>query len=48
MLQVQLPDGSIVEHPATVTALEVAEKIGSRLAKAVVDGWPKGQRYSLV
>ncbi|MCA9192414.1 MAG: threonine--tRNA ligase [Planctomycetales bacterium] len=36
MLQVQLPDGSIVEHPATVTALEVAEKIGSRLAKAVV------------
>ncbi len=36
MLQVQLPDGSIVEHPESATALDVAEKIGSRLAKAVV------------
>ncbi|WP_145086719.1 threonine--tRNA ligase [Aureliella helgolandensis] len=36
VLQVQLPDGSIVEHPETATALDVAEKIGSRLAKAVV------------
>ncbi len=36
MLQVQLPDGSIVEHPPTATALDVAERIGSRLAKAVV------------
>lgn len=36
MLQVQLPDGTIVEHPDSATALDVAEKIGSRLAKAVV------------
>ncbi|MCA9183806.1 MAG: TGS domain-containing protein, partial [Planctomycetales bacterium] len=36
MLQVQLPDGSIVEHPDSATALDVAERIGSRLAKAVV------------
>ncbi len=36
MLQVQLPDGSIVEHPDTATALNVAEKIGSRLANAVI------------
>ncbi|MCA9134651.1 MAG: TGS domain-containing protein, partial [Planctomycetales bacterium] len=36
MLQVQLPDGSIVEHPRTATALDVAEKIGSRLAKTVI------------
>ncbi|MEM7474465.1 MAG: threonine--tRNA ligase [Planctomycetota bacterium] len=36
MLQVQLPDGTIVEHPESATALDVAEKIGSRLAKAVV------------
>ena len=36
MLQVQLPDGTLVEHPDNATALDVAEKIGSRLAKAVV------------
>lgn len=36
MLQIQLPDGSIVEHPQSATSLDVAEKIGSRLAKAVV------------
>jgi threonyl-tRNA synthetase len=36
MIQVQLPDGSIVEHEDLVTAMDVAEKIGSRLAKAVV------------
>lgn len=36
MIQVQLPDGTLVEHPQTATALDVAEKIGSRLAKAVV------------
>ena len=36
MLQVQLPDGTLVEHPESATALDVAEKIGSRLAKAVV------------
>lgn len=36
MIQVQLPDGTIVEHPDNATALDVAEKIGSRLAQAVV------------
>ncbi len=36
MLQIQLPDGTVVEHPENATALDVAEKIGSRLAKAVV------------
>lgn len=36
MIQVELPDGSLVEHPDDATALDVAEKIGSRLAKAVV------------
>ena len=36
MLQVQLPDGTLVEHPDNATAMDVAEKIGSRLAKAVV------------
>ncbi len=36
MLQIQLPDGTLVEHPDNATALDVAEKIGSRLAKAVV------------
>lgn len=36
MLQVQLPDGTVVEHPETATALDVAEKIGSRLAQAVI------------
>lgn len=36
MLQVQLPDGTVVEHPDNASALDVAEKIGSRLAKAVV------------
>ncbi|MFK7735601.1 MAG: threonine--tRNA ligase [Pirellulaceae bacterium] len=36
MLQVQLPDGTVVEHPESASALDVAEKIGSRLAKAVV------------
>ncbi|MBX3423126.1 MAG: threonine--tRNA ligase [Pirellulaceae bacterium] len=36
MLQVQLPDGSLVEHPDSASALDVAVKIGPRLAKAVV------------
>jgi threonyl-tRNA synthetase len=36
MLEVQLPDGSIVAHPDDATPLSVAEKIGSRLAKAVI------------
>ncbi len=36
MIDVQLPDGSIVSHPEDATPLTVAEKIGARLAKAVV------------
>ena len=36
MIDIQLPDGTLVQHPDSVTALEVAETIGSRLAKAVV------------
>jgi threonyl-tRNA synthetase len=36
MLQVQLPDGSLVEHPDNATAMDVAAKIGSRLAGAVI------------
>jgi threonyl-tRNA synthetase len=36
MIQVQLPDGTLVAHPPAATALDVAEKIGSRLAQAVV------------
>lgn len=36
MIQVQLPDGKIVEHSPAATALDVAEQIGARLAKAVV------------
>jgi threonyl-tRNA synthetase len=36
MLQVQLPDGSIVEHSSTATAMDVASKIGPRLAKSVI------------
>lgn len=36
MLEVLLPDGSVVSHPDDATALSVAEKIGARLAKAVI------------
>ncbi|MBU6238159.1 MAG: threonine--tRNA ligase [Planctomycetes bacterium] len=36
MLQISLPDGTVVSHPETATPLSVAESIGSRLAKAVV------------
>lgn len=36
MLQVQLPDGSLVEHPDSASAMDVANKIGPRLAKAVI------------
>jgi threonyl-tRNA synthetase len=36
MLEVLLPDGSVVSHPDDATPLTVAEKIGSRLAKAVI------------
>ncbi len=36
MLDVRLPDGTVVSHPDDATPLSVAEKIGSRLAKAVI------------
>ncbi|MFN6164270.1 MAG: threonine--tRNA ligase [Planctomycetota bacterium] len=36
MLQISLPDGTVVSHPDDATPLSVAESIGSRLAKAVV------------
>jgi len=36
MIPVQLPDGSVVEHPDDATPLDVAEKISDRLAKAVI------------
>jgi threonyl-tRNA synthetase len=36
MVDVQLPDGTVVSHPDTITPIQVAEAIGSRLAKAVV------------
>ncbi|MEO1995346.1 MAG: threonine--tRNA ligase, partial [Planctomycetaceae bacterium] len=35
-MQVQLPDGTIQDYPDDCTALDVAEKIGSRLAQATV------------
>ncbi|AMV33893.1 Threonine--tRNA ligase [Pirellula sp. SH-Sr6A] len=36
MLEIQLPDGSVVQHPDDASPLSVAESIGSRLAKAVI------------
>jgi len=36
MLQIQLPDGSLVDYPDDATAMDVATKIGARLASAVV------------
>ena len=36
MLEILLPDGTVVSHPDDATPLSVAEKIGSRLAKAVI------------
>ena len=36
MLEILLPDGTIVSHPDDATPLSVAEKIGARLAKAVI------------
>ena len=36
MIQVQLPDGSIVESPDRASAMDVAKGIGARLAAAVV------------
>ncbi|WP_010585576.1 threonine--tRNA ligase [Schlesneria paludicola] len=36
MLQVKLPDGSVVEHPDHATAFDVAAKISPRLASAAI------------
>ena len=36
MIQVQLPDGTLQEHPDEATALDVAAGIGERLARATV------------
>ncbi|MFM2012014.1 MAG: Threonine--tRNA ligase [Planctomycetota bacterium] len=36
MLDIQLPDGTVVSHPDDATPLSVANAIGSRLAKAVI------------
>jgi len=36
MIKVQLPDGAILEHQDTATALDVAAGIGERLARATV------------
>jgi threonyl-tRNA synthetase len=35
-IEIRLPDGSVVQHPEGSTGLDVAEAIGSRLAKAAV------------
>lgn len=35
-LDIQLPDGTVVQHPEGVTGLEIAEAIGPRLAQAAV------------
>ena len=35
-VSIRLPDGTIKQHPATTTPMEIAESIGSRLAKAVI------------
>jgi len=36
MIEIQLPDGTVVSHPDDATPLSVADAIGSRLAKAVI------------
>jgi threonyl-tRNA synthetase len=36
MLSIQLPDGTVVEHPDDASPMSVANSIGSRLAKAVI------------
>ena len=36
MLQIQLPDGALVDHPENANAIDVAEQISPRLAQAVV------------
>ncbi|MEX0717017.1 MAG: threonine--tRNA ligase [Planctomycetaceae bacterium] len=43
MIQVQLPDGSIQEHSDDATALDVAQSIGERLARATVAAEVEGR-----
>jgi threonyl-tRNA synthetase len=38
MISIQLPDGSRREYPGPVTVAEVAQSIGSGLAKAAIAG----------
>ncbi len=47
MLKITLPDGSVKEFASAVTAYEVAESIGSRLAKAAVGAKVNGQLADL-
>ncbi|MFN9001924.1 MAG: threonine--tRNA ligase, partial [Holosporales bacterium] len=47
MLAVTLPDGSKREFPAPVTALQVAESIGTRLAKDALVARVDGEMYDL-
>ena len=43
MLQVQLPDGSVVNHPDHATAFDVATAISPRLAAAALGAVVAGQ-----
>jgi len=43
MVQITLPDGSLREFPTPVTVAEVANSIGSGLAKAALAGKVDGQ-----
>ncbi len=47
-VQVQLPDGSELSVPAGTTALEVAQKIGNRLAKAALAARIDGELRDLL
>ena len=47
MLKITLPDGSVREYPSPVTGLEIAESIGSRLAKDAVAIRLDGELYDL-
>ncbi len=43
MVKVQFPDGSLKEYPDQTTPLQIAEQIGSRLAKATLAALVNGQ-----
>lgn len=47
MVKITLPDGSIKEFPRGTTVLEVAQSIGSRLAKAALAGRVNGHYVDL-